>query len=153
MASTPTSETSQINHESDKQLYRSETDRMLAGICGGIAEYFGWDAAIVRLTFIFIILLGGSGILAYILLWVIVPTQSDVSKERTLKGGTQPLVKQTLPKKSLSTTSAKHPGWGIFLIGVGAVLLLHNLGIGQYLQLDRTWPILLVILGFIVLGK
>ncbi|WP_076489280.1 PspC domain-containing protein [Alkalispirochaeta americana] len=48
-----------------KKLYRSRRDRKLLGVCGGIAEYFGIDSTLVRLILIFLILLSGSGFLAY----------------------------------------------------------------------------------------
>lgn len=56
----------------NKRLYRSAHDRMLAGVCGGIAEYFQIDPTLVRLGWVAFTALGGSGILAYIILAVIV---------------------------------------------------------------------------------
>ena len=60
-----------------KRLYRSTSDRMLAGVCGGIAEYFGIDPVFVRLITVLIVAAGGTGILAYFILWVIVPEGSN----------------------------------------------------------------------------
>ena len=51
-----------------KKLYKSNTNKMLEGVCGGIAEYFGVDPTIVRLAWVVFCALGGSGILAYIIL-------------------------------------------------------------------------------------
>lgn len=59
-----------------KKLYRSQSDRMIAGVCGGIATYLGVDSSIVRLLWVFITLVGGSGILVYIILWIVVPDES-----------------------------------------------------------------------------
>lgn len=57
-----------------KKLYRSETDRKIAGVCGGLGEYTGVDSTIWRLIFIFLALPGGlPGIIPYLLMWVIVP--------------------------------------------------------------------------------
>jgi len=57
-----------------KRLYRSKQDRMIAGVCGGIAEYFGIDPVIVRIIAVILILPGGlPGFLPYIILWVVVP--------------------------------------------------------------------------------
>lgn len=50
-----------------KKLYKSETDKKISGVCGGIAEYFDIDSTLVRLAWIIFICLGGSGILAYII--------------------------------------------------------------------------------------
>lgn len=59
----------------EKRLYRSCHDRMLAGVCGGIAEYFHIDPTLVRLGWVLFTALGGSGILAYIILAIIVPSE------------------------------------------------------------------------------
>lgn len=56
-----------------KKLYRSNTDKMLCGVCAGIAEYFEIDASIVRLGFVFFSLWVGSGLLAYLICALIIP--------------------------------------------------------------------------------
>lgn len=57
----------------EKRLYRSRQNRTLAGVCGGIAEYLGWDPTLVRVAWIILTLLGGSGILIYLILWLVMP--------------------------------------------------------------------------------
>lgn len=56
-----------------KKLYRSDENKILAGVCGGIAEYFGVDPTLIRLAWVVFSLLGGSGLLAYILAAIIIP--------------------------------------------------------------------------------
>jgi phage shock protein PspC (stress-responsive transcriptional regulator) len=56
-----------------KRLCRSRQNRSLAGVCGGIAEYLGWDPTLVRVAWIILTLLGGSGILIYLILWLVMP--------------------------------------------------------------------------------
>jgi phage shock protein C len=58
-----------------KRLYRSRNDRMLAGVCGGIADYFGVDSNLVRILTVVSLLLPGPQVLAYLIAWVIVPQQ------------------------------------------------------------------------------
>ncbi len=58
---------------SDKRLYRARSDRKLAGVCAGIADYFGWDPTLVRVGWIVLTLMGGSGILLYLILWLVMP--------------------------------------------------------------------------------
>ena len=60
-----------------KRLYKSRDDRMLSGVCGGIAEYFDIDPTLVRLGWALFCALGGSGILAYIVAAVIIPRNPD----------------------------------------------------------------------------
>lgn len=58
-----------------KRLYRSRTDRMLAGVCGGIAKYFEIDPTLVRLFWLIATFAGGSGILAYIIAAIVIPLE------------------------------------------------------------------------------
>ena len=57
----------------EKKLYKSSTDKKLAGVCGGIAEYFNIDSTLVRLGWVVFSLLGGSGLVAYIIAAIIMP--------------------------------------------------------------------------------
>lgn len=62
------------------RLYRSESDRILGGVCGGIAEKYDMDPSLVRLVAALLVLSAGSGLLAYLLAWLIIPTESEVEK-------------------------------------------------------------------------
>ncbi len=71
-----------------KKLYRSRKDSKIAGVCGGIAEYFNIDSTIIRLLAVLTIFFGGGGIIAYIIAWLIVPleplaTESTSSNNKT----------------------------------------------------------------------
>ena len=57
----------------DKRLYKSDVNRTIAGVCGGIGEYFNIDPTLIRLAWIIFCFAGGSGILAYIIAAVIIP--------------------------------------------------------------------------------
>jgi len=65
-----------------KRLYRSETDRKIGGVCGGLAEYFNIDPTIVRLLFVFISLFWGFGIIVYLVMWIVVPKKSKITSPR-----------------------------------------------------------------------
>jgi phage shock protein C len=58
-----------------KRLFLSRKNRIIAGVCGGLADYFKVDAFWIRLIFIIFLLLGGSAILVYLLMWLIVPRE------------------------------------------------------------------------------
>ena len=60
-----------------KKLYRLDEGKMIAGVCAGIAEYFGLDATIVRLGWVFLSIFTGCGILAYIIAVIIIPKKSN----------------------------------------------------------------------------
>jgi len=64
-----------MSSQSTRSLHRSRQHRMIAGVCGGIAERFGWDPTIVRLVTVLSILLPGPQFLAYIVLWNVTPLE------------------------------------------------------------------------------
>ena len=65
-----------------KKLYRSEENQIIAGVCGGIGEYFDIDPTLIRVIYIFLsFLTGGFGFLMYLLLWIIIPPKSSIKKD------------------------------------------------------------------------
>jgi phage shock protein C len=58
-----------------KKLYRSRTNKMIAGICGGLAEYMDADPTVIRLVAALLVLAGGLSIWAYLIAWIIIPEQ------------------------------------------------------------------------------
>lgn len=64
-----------IIKQPNKKLYRSRNERMFAGVCGGLAEYFNIDPSIVRLLFVVFFFLGGCALLAYFIMWLIIPLE------------------------------------------------------------------------------
>ncbi len=67
------------NHVSlpQKKLYRSRSERFIGGVCGGLAKYLNWDVSLIRLIFIVLILSLGSGLLLYLLLWILIPLEPN----------------------------------------------------------------------------
>ena len=61
----------------NKKLYKSNENKMLDGVCGGIAEYFDIDPTLVRLAWVLFCTLGGSGILAYIIAAIVIPRRPE----------------------------------------------------------------------------
>ncbi len=59
----------------NKKLYRSITDRKIFGVCGGLAQYFGFDSTLVRLGFVLLLLFAGSSLLFYIIAAIVMPEQ------------------------------------------------------------------------------
>ena len=90
-----------------KRIYRLESDRLIAGVCGGIAEYFVIDPTIVRLALVAFTLFGGAGLLAYVVAWIMVPDKREKQWNINLDA------------------IKKNPLWGILLIGMGVVLFFR----------------------------
>ena len=58
-----------------KRLVRPRADRKIAGVCAGFAEYFDLDVILVRLVWLFVVLVGGTGLLAYVIAWIVMPEE------------------------------------------------------------------------------
>ena len=61
----------------EKKLYRSTTDKKLAGVCGGFAQYFGVDSTVIRLALVLFCLFGGAGVLFYIICAIVMPEEPE----------------------------------------------------------------------------
>jgi phage shock protein PspC (stress-responsive transcriptional regulator) len=74
------------------QLTRSETDRVIAGVAGGVAQRFGFNSTLVRLAWVASVLFGGFGILSYVILWIALPKgpapihATRIAEERYARG-------------------------------------------------------------------
>jgi phage shock protein PspC (stress-responsive transcriptional regulator) len=64
----------------ENKLYRSEDDKMLGGVCGGIAEVYDLDPTLVRLVTLFLVFSLGSGLLIYLAAWILMPTKSEIQE-------------------------------------------------------------------------
>jgi phage shock protein C len=72
----------------EKKLFRSQENRMIAGICGGIGEYFEIDPNLIRILWMLFSFAGGAGVLAYIVAYIIIPERSSPRKQCVNCGGT-----------------------------------------------------------------
>lgn len=70
-----------------KKLYRNPDDKVLGGVSSGLSAYFNFEVLYVRLAFVLLIVAGGSGILIYLILWIITPVASSITERIRMKGG------------------------------------------------------------------
>ena len=61
-----------------KRIYRSRSDKVIAGVCGGLGEYFGIDRVLIRIVWVVTVICAGTGILAYILAWILIPKEPEM---------------------------------------------------------------------------
>jgi phage shock protein C len=105
------------DNDLDKRLYRSRTDKILGGVCSGIAKYFEVDPTIIRLVAVALIFAGGSGILAYIIAWIIVPEEPSGEVEQDDKTiEVTPEKKEENEKKR--TKNLELLAWVLIVIGI-----------------------------------
>jgi phage shock protein C len=98
-----------------KRLYRSRSEEMIAGVCGGLAEYLNVDPTVIRLVFLLLFFAGGGGLFIYLILWVIMPLEPVASaeivevQEETVKEAPKKVEapKTTKAKKSASTKKSE----------------------------------------------
>ena len=70
-----------MNNNNNKRLYKSETDKKMAGVCAGLADYLGLDATLVRLAFALAFVFWGFGLTLYIILYFVLPKESEVKQD------------------------------------------------------------------------
>ena len=122
-----------------KRLYRSRGNRMVAGVCGGLGEYFDIDPTTIRLGWVFLILAGGFGLIAYVLAMVIMPE----------RGKEEPIEEFVLHLPGLELILVL---FGVFILVVGVIQLFTNLIPWPFLDLMKwTWPLVLTALGIILI--
>lgn len=133
------------------RLTRSTTESMVAGVCGGLAEYFNIDPVIVRLIFVLVTLTSGLGLPVYLVLWILMP---KASAEHSATGETVNLsLPQDVPPDAYAPPSTpRGRSWrtlGLILIGIGALVLLEQVGI----DMSLIFPALLIAAGVILLRR
>ncbi|HEX2867927.1 MAG TPA: PspC domain-containing protein [Ignavibacteriales bacterium] len=147
-----------------ERLYRSQKDKMIAGVCGGLAEYFDVDPVIIRIAFVAATILSGMGIIVYILLWIIVPYKEQIAaapasasasgaftapagSETTAEAGAGPAPSQAEPVKSevYRDRRRNRPVLGYILVGLGLLFFADRFF--PYVEFHNLWPLILVALG------
>lgn len=125
------------------RLMRSETDRMIAGVCGGLAAYLGVDPVLVRLAFVILLLASGIGLGIYVILWIVMPTPSRVQPE--IRVMSEAVDDSSTYKTRFSPAATV----GVLLILFGAFFLLSQIGgMPGYI-----WPIILIAAGLFYLVR
>lgn len=135
------------------RLMRSEDERMIAGVCGGLAQYLGVDPVFVRLAFLLLIPAGGVGLPLYFILMVIMPSEANVDLtqseivEKNLEG-----LGDTI--SSSVERSRQHPNGPVIaaglLIVMGFYFLFENFG---WINGSIFWPLALILLGVFLLVR
>ena len=159
---------------SQTRLYRSVQGRVIGGVAGGLADYFDMDPTIVRLIFVLLVVFGGSGVLLYIILWIILPEKNNYSTFTSYTSNAPPPAGETSgvgdaydgyaqgkPYNRESETynqvvearqKKKMEGsliGGAILIVLGSIFLVEKF-IPRF-DFGDLWPILLISLGLILI--
>lgn len=126
----------------EERIYRSSNDYVIAGVCGGLADYFKIDPTIVRLIFVVLALGGGSGVLIYLILWAILPKKTS-SQDKEVKQ-----IKSEIEKGPNQRGSIL----GLIVVIIGVVALWNQI-LPESVRWDLFWPIILIIAGLYLIFK
>jgi len=159
------------------RLERSTTNKVVAGVCGGIAEYLQVDPTLVRVFFVVgSIVTGGLGLLGYIVLVVLMPlpgqaapfVKSSGATASTLEGaassdlsatgdqansGPTPPRPVVAPAPDPEAAERRRAVAGLFLIALGALFLLGNSGVFRLVRWDLAWPLVFIAIGALLLAQ
>jgi phage shock protein PspC (stress-responsive transcriptional regulator) len=117
-----------------KRLYRSRQSSIIAGVCGGIGEYFDIDPVIVRIVAVLLALAKGVGLIAYVVAWIAMPARPE---DEPVRPAPKSEVSKYLP--------------GLILIALGLIFLVDN--IFWWFHFGFIWPLGLVAIGLVLIIK
>ncbi len=138
------------------RLYRSSTDRMVGGVCGGLGTFLNIDPIFIRLLFVLLLFGSDFGLILYLLLWILIPEEGKAygfkdesfgDKVRSMGDDIQVAVTQPHPQAGLIM--------GIGLILIGGLLFLDRLNLAwlDWFNMDVLWPALLIVGGIALLFR
>jgi len=151
-----------------RRLYRSRDDRVLEGVCGGLAKYFDIDPVIVRVIAVLSLFLGGAGLVAYVILALVVPLEGTQAAEPrdTIRQNVEEMketatelgrdIRATVAREEADTEEmarlrSRRLNWlGIATIALGVVFLLGNLNVFWWFRWGVLWPILPIAIGVLL---
>lgn len=151
----------------NKKIYRKTDDCIVAGVCGGLADYFEVDETLVRVIFVLLFIGGGSGLLIYLVLWLVIPKEGKENKkvnwEENVKEFTEDVgkkaktmakeIKKEIRVEKINPEKRQGSFLGLLLILWGGVLLINKIA-PMLIEWDYVWPGMLIFLGgYLMLRK
>ena len=146
----------------EKKLQRSQQDKMIAGVCSGLSDYFDLDVTWVRIAFVVAVILGASGLLAYLVLWIAVPrkpylpdygqfTANYKVNDLANTSNSMPGMSYLKPKKK--DTGNRRLIVGVIFIVFGTFFLLNEFNlIPDWIEFHNLWPLILIGIGIYTLS-
>jgi phage shock protein C len=149
------------------RLERSTTNKVVAGVCGGIADYLQVDPTLVRVFVVAAtILSGGLGLLAYVGAVIFMPLPGQPTPfvkttnvtTSTLEGAAssgEPAVATPVVRapEDPEATERRRASFGLVLIALGAIFLLSNAGVFRIVRWDLAWPLVFIAIGVLLLAQ
>ncbi len=144
-----------------KRLYRSRREKVIGGVCGGIAKYFGIDPILIRLLFILMFFAQGAGVLAYLIAWIIIPEEPRSRYQTDNEGYREEDDEEYIDIELEEGESREGTAFGKGSKGqryLGAILIIAGALFLLDLWMPRVyfrtfWPFILIVLGIAVLVR
>ena len=124
----------------NRRLSRNSMNKVIGGVCSGLAEFFGLDVALVRIAFVIAFLFASFGFWLYIILWIVLP----VDGQQTTANSQQPIANSQTPESKVKSILA-----GSFVILIGLLFLINN-----FIPINwvwKLWPLILVAIGVVMI--
>ena len=131
--------------ENNKKLERSYSNRVIAGVCGGLSEYFNIDIALMRVLFVVSAICGSFGFWMYIILWIVLPEERIIEQSY---GGRDETIDIT-PKDNKQRNINGAMIASLILIFIGLIALIDNFAFVTWIW--KLWPVTLIIVGVMLL--
>ena len=129
----------------NRKLSRNTMNKVIGGVCSGLAEFFGLDVALVRIAFVIAFMFASFGFWLYIILWIVLPVEGQQS---TVNSQQSESVSESV-SVSKSESKVKSVFAGSFVILIGLLLLINN-----FIPINwvwKLWPLILVAIGVVMI--
>ena len=148
-------------------FYRDKSRGMIAGVCAGLADYFGVSASILRIGFVLLALAGGPGLVVYFILWIVLPEKSSAAAlqgdtvrenvrdiEAQARGFGREMSDLLEGKRTSGQSASKRVLWlGALLILIGLISLARGLGWLGWFREEMAWALGLILAGGVLLFR
>ena len=131
----------------NRKLSRNSMNKVIGGVCSGLAEFFGLDVALVRIAFVIAFMFASFGFWLYIILWIVLPDgQQTIDNGQQIFGQSQSQQSESVSK---SESKVKSVLAGSFVILIGLLFLINN-----FIPINwvwKLWPLILVAIGVVMI--
>ena len=124
----------------NRKLSRNSMNKVIGGVCSGLADFFGLDVALVRIAFVIAFMFASFGFWLYIILWIVLP----VDGQQATANSQQPTANSQAPESKVKSVLA-----GSFVILIGLLFLINN-----FIPINwvwKLWPLILVAIGVVMI--
>ena len=130
----------------NRKLSRNPMNKVIGGVCSGLAEFFGLDVALVRIAFVIAFMFASFGFWLYIILWIVLPEgqQTTDNGQQPTANSQQPTANSQAPESKVKSVLA-----GSFVILIGLLFLINN-----FIPINwvwKLWPLILVAIGVVMI--